>query len=77
MVSHARLDCVSWRFCRAGQRVILVAGVPLVAPVTTNMLRIASVGRDATKIFRLSATGAPVNAREQASLRARRAALEH
>src|SRR5689334_4776324 len=31
-------------FVRAGQRVIIVAGVPLRAPGTTNMLRIASVG---------------------------------
>ena len=33
-------------FARAGQRVIIVAGVPLRAPGTTNMLRIASVGPD-------------------------------
>ena len=31
-------------FAKAGQRVIIVAGVPLRAPGTTNMLRIASVG---------------------------------
>ncbi len=31
-------------FAKAGQRVIIVAGVPLGAPGTTNMLRIASVG---------------------------------
>ena len=33
-------------FARAGQRVIIVAGVPLGSPGTTNMLRIASVGPD-------------------------------
>ena len=33
-------------FAKAGQRVIIVAGVPLRAPGTTNMLRIASVGPD-------------------------------
>jgi pyruvate kinase len=31
-------------FVRAGQRVIIVAGVPLGIPGTTNMVRIASVG---------------------------------
>src|ERR1700746_593844 len=31
-------------FVRAGQRVIIVAGVPLGVPGTTNMVRIASVG---------------------------------
>jgi len=33
-------------FARAGQRVIVVAGVPLGTPGTTNMLRIAYVGPD-------------------------------
>ena len=33
-------------FARAGQRVIIVAGVPLGIPGTTNMVRIASVGSD-------------------------------
>jgi pyruvate kinase len=33
-------------FVRAGQRVIIVAGVPLGIPGTTNMVRIASVGSD-------------------------------
>jgi pyruvate kinase len=33
-------------FVRAGQRVIIVAGVPLGIPGTTNMVRIASVGPD-------------------------------
>ena len=31
-------------FAKAGQRVIIVAGVPLGIPGTTNMVRIASVG---------------------------------
>jgi pyruvate kinase len=34
-------------FARAGQRVIIVAGVPLGTPGATNMLRIAFVGQDA------------------------------
>ena len=33
-------------FARAGQRVIIVAGVPLGSPGATNMLRIAYVGPD-------------------------------
>jgi pyruvate kinase len=33
-------------FAKAGQRVIVVAGVPLGTPGATNMLRIAYVGRD-------------------------------
>jgi pyruvate kinase len=33
-------------FAKAGQRVIIVAGVPLGIPGTTNMVRIASVGPD-------------------------------
>ena len=33
-------------FARAGQRVIIVAGVPLGTPGTTNMVRIAYVGPD-------------------------------
>ena len=36
-------------FTRAGQRVIVVAGVPLGTPGATNMLRIAYVGTDATR----------------------------
>ena len=34
-------------FARAGQRVIVVAGVPLGTPGATNMLRIAFVGAEA------------------------------
>jgi pyruvate kinase len=33
-------------FAKAGQRVIIVAGVPLGTPGTTNMVRIAYVGPD-------------------------------
>jgi pyruvate kinase len=36
-------------FARAGQRVIIVAGVPLGTPGATNMLRIAFVGADAAR----------------------------
>ena len=41
-----RASSIAFRdgFARAGQRVIIVAGVPLRIPGTTNMLRIASVG---------------------------------
>jgi pyruvate kinase len=35
-------------FAKAGERVIVVAGVPLGTPGATNMLRIAYVGQDAT-----------------------------
>jgi pyruvate kinase len=34
-------------FVRAGQRIIIVAGVPLGTPGATNMVRIAFVGADA------------------------------
>ena len=40
------LEKVGDGFARAGQRVIIVAGVPLGIPGTTNMVRIASVGSD-------------------------------
>ena len=33
-------------FAQAGQRIIMIAGVPLGTPGTTNMLRIAYIGRD-------------------------------
>jgi pyruvate kinase len=44
MVSRAGQIAFRDGFVRAGQRVIIVAGVPLGIPGTTNMLRIASVG---------------------------------
>ena len=41
-----RAGSIAYRdgFSKAGQRVIIVAGVPLGIPGTTNMVRIASVG---------------------------------
>jgi len=36
-------------FAKAGQRVIIVAGVPLGTPGATNMLRIAFVGAEAAR----------------------------
>src|SRR4029079_4122332 len=44
MVSRAGSIAFRDGFAKAGQRVIIVAGVPLGTPGTTNMLRIASVG---------------------------------
>src|ERR1700728_1155458 len=44
MVSRAGSIAFRDGFARAGQRIIIVAGVPLGAPGTTNMVRIASVG---------------------------------
>ena len=44
MVSRAGQIAFRDGFVRAGQRVIIVAGVPLGIPGTTNMVRIASVG---------------------------------
>jgi pyruvate kinase len=46
MVNRAGSIAFRDGFARAGQRVIIVAGVPLGAPGTTNMVRIASVGPD-------------------------------
>ena len=46
MVSRAGRIAFRDGFARAGQRVIIVAGVPLGIPGTTNMVRIASVGPD-------------------------------
>ena len=46
MVSRAGKIAFRDGFVRAGQRVIIVAGVPLGIPGTTNMVRIASVGPD-------------------------------
>ena len=44
MVSRAGSIAFRDGFAKAGQRVIIVAGVPLGTPGTTNMVRIASVG---------------------------------
>jgi len=46
MIERAGRIAFTEGFAKAGQRVIIVAGVPLRAPGTTNMLRIASVGPD-------------------------------
>jgi pyruvate kinase len=46
MVSRAGSIAFRDGFVRAGQRVLIVAGVPLRIPGTTNMVRIASVGPD-------------------------------
>ena len=46
MVSRAGSIAFRDGFAKAGQRVIIVAGVPLGIPGTTNMVRIASVGPD-------------------------------
>jgi pyruvate kinase len=47
MVARACRLAFKDSFARAGQRVIIVAGVPLGTPGATNMLRIAFVGQDA------------------------------
>jgi pyruvate kinase len=46
MVNRAGRIAFRDGFARAGQRVIIVAGVPLGTPGATNMLRIAYVGAD-------------------------------
>ena len=46
MVQRANRIAFRDGFARAGQRVIVVAGVPLGTPGATNMLRIANVGSD-------------------------------
>jgi pyruvate kinase len=46
MVNRASRIAFRDGFARAGQRVIIVAGVPLGTPGATNMLRIAYVGTD-------------------------------
>jgi pyruvate kinase len=46
MVNRAGRIAFRDGFARAGQRVIIVAGVPLGTPGTTNMVRIAYVGSD-------------------------------
>ena len=47
MVERACRIAFKEGFAKAGQRVIIVAGVPLGTPGATNMLRIAYVGADA------------------------------
>jgi len=48
MVERARQLAFKDGFARAGQRVIVVAGVPLGTPGATNMLRIAFAGSETT-----------------------------
>src|SRR6185503_12186473 len=47
MVSRASRIAFKEGFAKAGERVIVVAGVPLGTPGATNMLRLAFVGADA------------------------------
>ena len=49
MVDRACRIAVKESFAKPGQRVIVVAGVPLGTPGATNMLRIAYIGSDAAK----------------------------
>ncbi len=51
MVQRANRIAFRDGFARAGQRVIIVAGVPLGTPGATNMLRIANVGSDSDADF--------------------------
>jgi pyruvate kinase len=48
MVNRACRIAFRDNFCKPGQRVIIVAGVPLGTPGATNMVRIAFVGADVT-----------------------------
>ena len=47
MVNRASRIAFKEGFAKAGERVIVVAGVPLGTPGATNMLRLAFVGADA------------------------------
>jgi len=47
MIERAGRIAFTEGFAKAGQRVIIVAGVPLGTPGATNMLRIAYVGSEA------------------------------
>jgi pyruvate kinase len=47
MVDRANRIAFREGFAKAGERVIIVAGVPLGTPGATNMLRIAYVGAEA------------------------------
>ena len=49
MVSRASRMAFRDGFAKAGQRIIIVAGVPLGTPGATNMVRIAFVGSDAAE----------------------------
>jgi pyruvate kinase len=47
MVERASRIAFTEGFAKAGQRIIIVAGLPLGTPGATNMLRIAYVGSEA------------------------------
>ena len=47
MVDRASRITFREGFAKAGQRIIIVAGIPLGTPGATNMVRIAFVGSDA------------------------------
>ena len=49
MVERACRIAFKEGFAKAGQRVIIVAGVPLGTPGATNMVRIAFVGAEAAR----------------------------
>jgi pyruvate kinase len=49
MVDRACRTAFKEGFAKAGQRVIIVAGVPLGTPGATNMVRIAYVGAETTR----------------------------
>jgi pyruvate kinase len=49
MVNRASRFAFREGFAKAGQRIIIVAGVPLGTPGATNMVRIAFVGSEATE----------------------------
>ena len=46
MIDTACRIAVEEKYARAGERVIITAGVPLRIPGSTNMLRIAHIGSD-------------------------------
>jgi pyruvate kinase len=46
MVERACRIAFKERFAKAGQRIIIVAGLPLGTPGATNFMRIAYVGED-------------------------------
>ena len=50
MVDHACRTAFREGFAKAGQRIIVIAGVPMGTPGATNMLRIAYVGAQAEAV---------------------------
>ncbi|CDO47533.1 pyruvate kinase [Bartonella henselae] len=51
MVDRAAAIAFQEGFCQGGDRFLVTAGVPLGTPGATNLLRIASVSQDRTKVF--------------------------